>query len=152
MKNLPSVAFLARKFQIANFLYRWFFLAILNCWTCSFEIKKQTKTKSEKFVKLQKYKTKNKFTKLNRWKEFWGKNWKTKQNLGRKEMKIFFWISKQKSFSSSKQNKTNNKKSHSLCATIMTLYNIVTITTYITIRMSHIPIHHQNLVWKKCSI
>ena len=40
-------------------------------------------------------------------------------------------------------------KSHSLCATIMTLYNIVTITTYITIRMSHIPIHHQNLVWKK---
>jgi len=74
------------------------------------------------------------------------KKLKNKTKSGKKRKEDFFLNSKQKSFSSSKQNKTNNKKSHSLCATIMTLYNIVTITTYITIRMSHIPIHHQNLV------
>merc|ERR1712203_119538 len=66
------------------------------------------------------------------------KNWEEKKRR-------FFFEFKTKKFFLIKTKQTN-KKSHSLCATIMTLYNIVTITTYITIRMSHIPIHHQNLV------
>lgn len=134
------------KFQIANFLYRWFFLAILNCWTCSFEIKNRnkigkirenTKRKNESRIWTDEKNFEEKIEKQNKiWEE--------------KKWRFFFWIQNKKVFPH--QNKTNNKKSHSLCATIMTLYNIVTITTYITIRMSHIPIHHQNLVWKKCSI
>ena len=138
------------KFQIANFLYRWFFLAILNCWTCSFEIKNKNKIGNNSWkYKNTKRKIIHEFEPIKRTLR---KKLKNKTKSGKKRKEDFFLNSKQKSFSSSKQNKTNNKKSHSLCATIMTLYNIVTITTYITIRMSHIPIHHQNLVWKKCSI
>ena len=115
-------------FFVASAFRRNFFVPInsffgnIDCWTCSFERKI-----SEKKEKITKNKARQ-----------WGIS-----NEKKSGKTIFLF-----KFSPLK---TKNK-SHSLCATIMTLYNIVTITTYITIRMSHIPIHHQNLVWKKCSI
>lgn len=145
---LPS-RFLARIFKPPIFCTDDFFWQYWIVELAHSKLKKQ-KTKSEKFVKIQKIQNeKHEFDPMKR---ILRKKLENKtQNLGRKEMKIFFeFKTKQKVFPH--QNKTNNKKSHSLCATIMTLYNIVTITTYITIRMSHIPIHHQNLVWKECSI